>query len=194
MIGFGMGPDRERVTQLLQEANAGNDSARDELLRVTYDELRRMARGYFADERRDHTLQATALVHEVQLRLLGSEELPGSNRRQFFAFAAKAMRHLLVDHARTKGRQKRGGGGRRVQLEEVLVVGAEPNIDLVALDEALDRLAAFDERKSRVVELKYFAGLTGDEIAEALEVSPATVDRDWEVARAWLFTELSEGC
>jgi RNA polymerase sigma factor (TIGR02999 family) len=152
-----------------------------------------MARGYFSDERRGHTLQATALVHEVQVRLLGSEALPGENRKQFFAFAAKAMRHLLVDHARTRGRQKRGGGARKVPLDEGLVVGDEPDVDLIALDEALERLSAMDERKGRVVELKYFAGLTGDQIAEVLDVSPATVDRDWEVARTWLFGELSKG-
>ena len=181
------------VTKLLLRANAGDDAARQNLLRVTYDELRRMARGYLSDERRDHTLQPTALVHELQLRLLGKEAFPSGTRKQFFAFAARAMRNLLVDHARRRARQKRGGGAQRVKLSDVITVEDQPGIDLLALDDALDRLAELDERKIRVVELKYFAGLTGDQIAEVLEVAPATVDRDWEVARTWLYAELSKG-
>ena len=143
-----MNTDRQEVTQLLLQANTGDESARRELLQVTYEELRRMARGYFAGERRDHTLQPTALVNELQIRLLGKEALPGANRRQFFSFAAKAMRHLLVDHARTRGRQKRGGDAQKLPLDEGLVVGSEPDMDLLALDEALERCTSYASRTS----------------------------------------------
>ena len=180
----------ESITRLLDRARRGEESARAEILQLTYDELRGMARGFMAAERPGHTLQATALVHEVQMRLLGGDVLPGANRRQFLNYAARAMRHLLVDHARARQREKRAGGKRR-PLEDQFLGLTEPGVDILEIDEALERLASLDERKCRVVELKFFAGLEGDRIAEVLEVSPATVDRDWRIARRWLWVELA---
>ena len=184
-----MPPPASEITKLLDLARKGDDSARAELLRVTYDELRLLARGLFAHERRDHTLQPTALVHELQLRLIGREELPGKTRAQFLAYAAKALRHLLVDHARARTREKRGVG-RRVAFDEGLLSEPESQVDLVAIDDALEELGEIDERRCRVVELRFFGELTGDEIAEVLGVSPATIDRDWKAARRWLLERL----
>ena len=181
---------KKQISELLQQAKAGEGAARDEVLRRTYEELRKIAQGLFRGERRDHTLQATALVNELQVRLLGSDGVQVDNRRQFFAYAVKAMRNLLVDHARSKGRKKRGGDVEKVRLNEVLGGNAADDLDLLALDEALEKLAVTSPRKAEVVTLKFFAGLTGEEVAEILEVSPATVDRDWEVARTWLYVEL----
>jgi RNA polymerase sigma factor (TIGR02999 family) len=188
-----MSPASHEVTQLLVRARDGDSRARDELLSAIYDELRALARSYFRGERVGHTLEATALVNEVCLRLLAGEGLPGENRAQFRAFVAKAMRHVLIDHARERGRIKRGGQGRKVALDQDMVVVGGPSVDLVALDEALERLAAIDERKAQVVELRYFGGLTVAEVAEHLAVSPVTVKRDWEVARTWLQAELRKG-
>ena len=183
------------VTQLLVQARDGDLKARDELLRITLAELRQLARSYLADERPDHTLQPSALVNEVCLRLLEGETLPGKNRAQFFAYVARAMHHVLVDHARARQAWKRGGGLQRVPFEEgmALKLGGEPNLDLLALDEALERLGAIDVRKVQVVELRYFAGLSVDETAAAIGVSPATVDRDWGVAKLWLLREIRKG-
>jgi RNA polymerase sigma-70 factor, ECF subfamily len=155
-----------------------------------YEELRRLAGHYMKGERIAHTLQATALVNEVYLRLIEVKKVQWQNRAHFFAMAARLMRRVLVDAARARGYQKRGGGASMVSLEEALVVPTEPGSDLVALDEALTALAVIDRRKSRVVELRYFGGLSLDETAEALQVSRDTVKRDWKMAKLWLLREL----
>jgi RNA polymerase sigma-70 factor (ECF subfamily) len=155
-----------------------------------YEELRRLAGHYMKGERIAHTLQATALVNEVYLRLIEVKKVQWQNRAHFFAMAARLMRRVLVDAARARGYQKRGGGAPMVSLEEALVVPTEPGSDLVALDEALTALAVIDRRKSRVVELRYFGGLSLDETAEALQVSRDTVKRDWKMAKLWLLREL----
>ena len=184
-------PQPPQVTELLELARTGDRVARDRLLSSIYDELRGLARSYLQSQQPGHTLQATALVNEVCLRLLAKDGLPGRNRIQFRAFVAKAMRNLLIDHAREKGRAKRGGGHlRRVPLDDGLPVSDEPTIDFLALDEALTRLADAHDRKARVVELRYFGGMSIEEIASALDTSPATVKRDWEIARTWLFADL----
>ena len=181
------------VTLLLDRAHRGDVAARDALLSALYDELRGLARACFRGERPGHSLQATAIVNEVCLRLLASETLPGKTRSQFLAFVAKAMRHVLLDHARHKKRQKRGGGKERVPLDSDLLVEEEPSLDLVALNEALDRLAQIEPRKAQVVELRYFGGMSLPEVAAHLEVSLNTVKRDWEVARTWLQVEVRKG-
>jgi RNA polymerase sigma factor (TIGR02999 family) len=178
------------VEPLLERACQGDSRARGELIRVTYDQLRTLAAAHMRDERSDHTLTATALVHEVSLQLLDGAAVAASNHDQFLALAAKAMRNLLIDHARARGRQKRGGDRQRLSLNESLAASDDRGLELVALSEALERFSQLDQRKSRVVELRYFGGLSVDETAKILNVSPATVKRDWEVARAWLLREL----
>ena len=178
------------VTQLLAQASRGDADARGELILTVYDKLRALAAARMRQERPDHTLTATALVHEVSLQLLQESNLPVDNQGQLLAFAAKAMRNLLVDHARSRRRQKRGGDRQKFSLDEALAPAMESNQDLVDLDEALERFSQLDARKSQVVELRYFGGLSIPETAEALGISPATVKRDWEVARAWLLREL----
>lgn len=179
------------VTELLQRATQGDSHARGQLIQATYDQLRAMAAARMRDERPDHTLTATALVHEVSLELLGRGPLlHAQSRGQFLALAAKAMRNLLVDHARARGRQKRGGNQHKLSLDEALIAGDEQSQELVDLDEALQRFAQIDKRKSQVVELRYFGGLSIEETAEVLGTSPATVKRDWDVARTWLQHEL----
>lgn len=178
------------VTELLDRARNGDAHARDTLIGATYDELRCLARGYLANERPDHTLQATALVNEAYARLLAGQELQGENRAQFLAYVAQAMRRILINHARDRARAKRGSGQAKARLDEELVVGGPPAVDLIALDEALDRLAQFAPRKSQVVELRYFGGLTVDEVAQALKISPRTVKRDWEIAGTLLRHDL----
>ncbi len=185
-------PSPGPVTQLLVQARLGDDAARDELLRLTYDELRRLARAQLRRERAGHTLQPTELAHEVCIHLLGREEVPGENRAQFLAFVAEAMRHILISHARSRGRAKRGGEPERITLEVEELVGVNANPDLIALDEALHRLSELDPRKGRVVELRFFGGMTIEQVARVLKVSDRTVKRDWEVARTWLLRELRE--
>jgi len=158
-----------------------------------YDELRRVAARYLRDERTGHTLQATALVNEAYLRLIDVPRVQCQNRAHFFAMAARLMRRILVDSARSRGYAKRGGGATMLPLEEALVVSREPDEDLVALDEALTGLAAVDARKSQVVEMRFFGGLTLEETAEALHVSRDTVKRDWNMAKLWLLRELGGG-
>lgn len=155
-----------------------------------YDQLRALAAAHMRDERPDHTLTATALVHEVSLKLLEGVNVKAANQGQFLALAAKAMRNLLIDHARARGRQKRGGDQERLTLDESLAACQERNQELIDLDEALERFSKIDSRKGQVVELRYFGGLSVEETAEILEVSPATIKRDWEVAKAWLLREL----
>lgn len=177
------------VTQLLAAWRAGDTGHLDRLLPLVYAELHQLAQRQMRSERPGHTLQATALVHEAFLRLSGAD-VPWQDRVHFFALAANTMRRVLVDHAKARRRGKRGGGAAHVPLEEALHVREASSDDVEALDEALERLAARDARKARVVELHYFAGLNYDEIAEALSISAATVDRDLRFAKAWLFADL----
>jgi RNA polymerase sigma factor (TIGR02999 family) len=183
----------DRLTLSGVEVGALDEACAGELLPLLYDELHRLAERAMADEPVGHTLQPTALVHEAWLRLVGADA-GWQSRAHFFGAAARAMRRVLVDHARGKARLKRGAGAARVELDQALLAGGEPDLDLVALDEALDRLEAHDARKSRVVHLRSFAGLTLEEIARALDVSLATVKADWAYARAWLLRELRRGC
>lgn len=175
------------ITQALNRLGAGDRGAFDQLLAVVYRELRALAERCMHDERPDHTLQPTALVHEAYLKLLGNEVPSFANRGHFFGVAARAMRQILVDHARHGRRLKRGGGrGERQPLEGLITETKIPGLDLVALDEALQRLSEKDERKAKVVEMRYFGGLSNEETAEALGVGERTVERDWRYAQAWL--------
>lgn len=180
---------RAQVSQLLADWAGGDPSAREQLVPVVYGELRRLAHHYMRGERAGHTLQTTALVNEVYVRLAGIDALQWRDRTHFFAMAATLMRRVLVDYARQRGRDKRGGGVSVTSLNEN-VVAATSSVDIVALDEALDRLAAIDPQQCRVVELRFFVGLSVEETAEALSISPATVKRDWATAKLWLYREL----
>lgn len=180
------------VSQLLRAWGDGDETAVDRLMPLVYAELRRMARQYMGRQNPGHTLQTTALVHEAYLRLVDQKEVHWQNRAHFFGVAATAMRHVLIDYARGRRAAKRGGGARPVPLDEAAAVSAERSAELLALDDALQSLAAFDQRKSRVVELRYFGGLTVEEAAEVLNVSPETVALDWRLARTWLLRELSK--
>jgi RNA polymerase sigma-70 factor (ECF subfamily) len=175
---------------LLERACQGDALARGELIQATYDQLRVLAAASMRSERPDHTLTATALVHEVSLQLLEGAAVTANNQAQFLALAAKAMRNLLIDHARGRARQKRGGHFNKLSLNESLAATAEQGQNLVDLDEALQRFSQLDARKGQVVELRYFGGLSIEETAQVLNVSPATVKRDWDIARAWLLREL----
>src|SRR5262245_27229641 len=185
-----MTPAPSEVSRLLRAWSLGNRSALDALMPLVYAELRRMARRELRRQSAGQTLEATALVHEAYLRLVGQSAVRWQNRAHFFGVAAKAMRHILVDHARTRQAAKRGGGAQRVTLEAAGHAVERP-VDVVALNDALLALAAIDQRKSDVVELKYFGGLTVREIGEVLRVSEETVARDWRLARAWLVREMS---
>lgn len=182
-----MGSRLSEVRALLADWNNGNEAARDELMPQVYDELRRLAGRYMAFERKGHTLQATALVNEVYLRLVDQRHVRWESRAHFFALASSMMRRILVDYARRGQYAKRGGDARRVSLDEAMIVSKEKAWDVVALDDALSRLAAIDLRKSKVVDLRYFGGLSMNEIAEILQVSEVTVRRDWSTAKAWLY-------
>jgi RNA polymerase sigma factor (TIGR02999 family) len=181
---------QQRVTDLLAQWSHGDDAALAELTPLVYDELRRVAHHYLSGERRDHTLQTTALVNEVYLRLADQTNPRWQNRAHFFAVAARAMRQILVSYARSQQAQKRGGGAFKVDLDEVALVSQEESKEIVDLHEALEQLSALDARKAQIVELKYFGGLNYDEIAEVLKISRITVRRDWEFAKVWLYTEL----
>ncbi len=180
------------MTGLLIAWRGGNDAALEELVPLVHQELHRIARGCMRGERAGHSLQATALVNEAYLRLIGAQQVDWQNRVHFLAVSARLMRRILVDFARAKNYQKRGGGEHAITLDEALIV-VEPGRDLVALDEALDALAKMDERKARVVEMRFFGGLSVEETAAALDVSPDTVMRDWRIAKAWLLRELRSG-
>ena len=180
----------QQITERLIAWNNGDLAALDDVIHAVYQELRRMADRYLRLERTGHTLQPTALVHEAYLRLIDQTQVNWQNRAHFFGVAGQMMRRILVDHARTKQRDKRGGPARTISLDEVLEVTKGQATDLVALNEALENLTAIDPRKSRVVEMRYFGGLSVDETAEVLQVSPQTVLRDWKLARAWLYKEL----
>ena len=178
------------VTELLKLWSGGHQEALEALMPQIYAELRRLAASYLRRERRDHTLQATALVHEAFVKLVDQRAVHWQNRAHFFGIAAQAMRRILVDHARARGAAKRGDGVSPVTLDEALVVTDAPNLDLLALDEALTRLALLDPLQSRVVELRFFGGLTMEETAEVLHISPATVGREWTMAKACLYAAL----
>ena len=181
------------VTRILEQLGRGDPSASEELLQQVYGELRRLAGHHMARERGDQTLQATALVNEAYLRLLGGDPAPQwNNRGHFFTAAAEAMRRILVDNARRKNRLKHGGGQQRVDLDSACVVGPEPSVDLLALDMALDKLGASYPDKAQIVKLRFFAGLTMAEAAAAAGISLATAERHWAFARSWLYAELAE--
>jgi RNA polymerase sigma factor (TIGR02999 family) len=178
------------VTRLLQAWSAGEQGAFDKLVPVVYQELHRLAQHYMAQERPGHTLQTTALVNEAYLRLVGGKQVSWQNRAHFFGVSAQLMRRILVDFARSRRSLRRGGGAQAVSLDEALVVSPKPGADLVALDDAIQTLAAKDPRRGRVVELRFFGGLSVAETAEVLQVSAETVMHDWKLAKAWLQREL----
>jgi RNA polymerase sigma-70 factor, ECF subfamily len=180
----------EDLTQLLKECSNGKQEALYELLPAVYTELRRLASSYLRRERPDHTLQATALVHEAYLKLIDQHSVNWQNRAHFFGVAAQLMRRILVDHARTHLREKRGGQMQRLSLDDAISWAEERDVDLVVLDDALTELAKFDERKSRLVELRFFSGLSIEETAEILRIAPSTVLRDWSLAKAWLYNQI----
>ena len=180
------------VTQILRDWQSGDKSAAERLFPLVYDELKRQARKYLRRERVNHTLQPTALVHEAYLRLIDQTGLTAETRTHFFAVAARLMRQILVDHARTRNAEKRGGAAERFSIEDIEILPDQSAADLLELDEALQRLEAIDERKCRVVDLRFFGGLSENEIAEVLGVSEKTVRRDWHFAKLWLFRELSQ--
>lgn len=182
----------QRVTQLLANWSQGDAAALTELTPLVYDDLRRLAHRQMAGQRPDHTLQTTALVHEAYLRLADQTNPNWQTRAHFFAVAARAMRQILVDYAKSYRSQKRGGGALRVELDQAALVSKEKSREIIELNEALERLAALDARKAEVVELKYFGGLSYQEIAEVLKISAITVRRDWEFARTWLYSDLQQ--
>ena len=181
-----MTPTSHEVTELLLAWSAGDQAALDRLVPLVYDELHRLAKSYMRTERAGHTLQTTALIHEAYLRLIDASHVKWQNRAHFFGVAAHLMRQILVRAARERGAQKRGGDAQQVSLDEALLVSPAKDEDLVAIDEALSALAEVDARKAKVVEMRFFGGLTEEEIAFALRISPETVRRDWRIARSWL--------
>lgn len=182
----------QQITLLLIDWSKGNEFALEQLMPLVYDELRRMARKFMRRQPSGHTFQTTELIHEAYLKLARQEDQNWQNRAHFFGVAAQAMRHILVDYARSKKSQKRGGLAEKITLEETLVASPNRSEEVVALDDALKQLAILDERKSRVVEMKFFGGLTIEEIAAVLKISPETVKRDWSFSRTWLLRELSK--
>jgi len=189
----GVGEARQDVTRLLADWSQGDQGALNELMPLVYQELHRLALIYLRRERPDHTLQSTALVHEAFLRLVDQTRVEWRNRAHFFGVAAQMIRRILVDYARTRRRRKRGGDACKLSLDEAIAAAESKDIDLLALDEALEKLAALDPQQSRIVELRFFGGLSIEETAEVLGISPATVKRDWMMARAWLYQNLASG-
>lgn len=182
----------QEITKFLQEWSKGDESAADELFPLIYDELHKQARIFLIKERPDHTLQPTALVHETFLKLIDQKHVDWKNRTHFLGVASTLMRRILVDHARAHNSGKRGGSAIRLSVEDIDISAEERASDLLWLDEALEKLADFDERKSKVVEMKFFGGLNENEISEVLGISERTVQRDWKTARLWLLRELDE--
>jgi RNA polymerase sigma factor (TIGR02999 family) len=183
-------PSSARVSKLLLNWGQGDQGAREALIPLVYDELRHVARRYLRRERPDHTLQSAALVNEAYLRLIRQDHPQWQNRAHFFGVAAQLMRHILVDHARNRLAGKRGAGAPRLTLDSQVALPQQPGVDLVALDDALNQLATMDQQQSRVVELRFFGGLSIEETSVALDISPATVKREWATARAWLQREM----
>ena len=186
-----MNRPQHELTQLLVDWGNGNQSAADKLMPLVYEELHRLAHHYMKHERPGHTLQTSALVNEAYLRLIDQNQVHWQNRAQFFGVAAQMMRRILVDYARSRNYQKRGGGAHPVDLDEAMIVSPERSAEVVALDEGLKGLEQFDPRKSRIVELRFFGGLSIEETAKVLDVSPGTVMRDWTLAKAWLKKEIN---
>jgi RNA polymerase sigma factor (TIGR02999 family) len=186
-------PSPQDITQLLVECRQGNRQALDELMPLVYNELRAVARRYLAQERPGHTLQSTALVNEAYMKLIGQRDVQWQNRAHFFGVAAQLMRRLLVDHARRRKRTKRGSGGTRITLVEGLASVEPVDIDAIALDDALTSLEQLDPRKGRLVELRFFGGLTVEETAEVMGTSAGTVKREWQFAKAWLYRRMKQG-
>ena len=184
---------RDEITLLLHEWSSGDRAALDKLVPVVYRELRRLARHYMNNERPDHTLQTTALVSEAYLRLVHYEKMHWQNRAHFLAVAAQAMRRILVEHARAHHYAKRGGGAERIPLDDAPILSPEPVPEILALDEAMQQLESMDERKCRIVEFKFFGGLSTEETAEVLQISTATVEREWRSAKAWLYQSMTKG-
>jgi RNA polymerase sigma factor (TIGR02999 family) len=182
----------EEITLLLARWSSGDKAALDELIPLVYPELRRLARIFMGREDSGHTLQTSALINEAYLRLVNQQEVDWQDRAHFFAVASQVMRHILVDHARRHRYGKRGGGAAHVPIDEVAIVCDERAVELIALDDALTRLAAIDERKSQIVELRFFGGLTVEETAELMKLAPITIMREWRAAKAWLGREISE--
>lgn len=185
-------PAPDHVTQLLIDCSNGSQEAFKQLFPLVYEELRRLAHRYMTQERPGHTLQTTAVVHEAYLRLIDQKHVQWQNRAHFFAIASQMMRRILITHAQSHAYAKRGGGALKVPLDEAAVLSQERASDLIALDEALKGLTAIDPRRSQVVELRFFGGLSNEEIAEVLNISTNTVTRDWNVAKAWLHREMSK--
>jgi len=182
---------QHEITLLLDAWSSGNQSALDELYPLVYDELHRLARRYMSREKKGHTLQTTALINEAYVRLVDQRNVHWANRSHFFAISAQIMRRILIDHARSHAYAKRGGGREQVSLDETATLQVTRSAELLKLDDALLSLAEIDQRRSKVVELRYFGGLSNDEIAQALGISPNTVTRDWNMARAWLYQQLA---
>lgn len=178
------------VTVFLKAWSCGDREAANRLMMLVYDEMRKLAATYLRNQRSDHTLQPTALVHEAYLKLIDVSQVDWQDRAHFFAVAAQTMRHILVDHARAVAADKRGGGAQRIALDEAVSFANEKDVDLLALDEALQKLAQQDEQQGRIIELRFFGGLTVEETAEVLGISPATVKREWATARAWLYRRM----
>jgi RNA polymerase sigma factor (TIGR02999 family) len=184
-------PSKE-ISIILKDWSAGNRDSADVLLSLVYDELRKLAARYLSRERSGHTLQPTALVHEAYMRLVDISDIKWQDSAHFFAVSANVMRHILVDHARAKQAEKRGGGAQRIALEDAISLSQETDVDVLAVDEALQELATFDELQSRIVELRFFGGLTIEETAHVISKSPATVKREWSMAKAWLHSKLKK--
>ena len=184
-------PTAHEITQLLRAWSSGDQQALERLAPLVFAELHRLARGYMHGERAGHVLQSTALINEAWLRLIDWKDVEWQNRAHFFGVAAQMMRRILVDFARERGASRRGGSAQQVSLEEAVLVSANLGAEIIALDEALNTLAEFDARKSQIVEMRFFGGLGVDETAEVLKLSPRTVKREWNLARAWLYRELS---
>lgn len=182
----------ESITELLVQVGQGRRSAAEQLMPLVYDQLRALARSFFAAQRPNHTLEPTALVHEAFLRLVGPSQTDWTGRAHFFAVAAKAMRQILINHAEAKQAAKRGGGWQRITLSEAVHESGDREVELLALNEALSSLEEMDERQARVVELRFFGGLTVEEAAEVLKVAPRTIELDWRMAKAWLVRKLGE--
>lgn len=180
------------ITQYLQQWKNGNQSALEEMLPFVYNELRLIAKRYRSKEKAEHTFQTTELINEAYLKLIDQSGTDWQNRSHFFAVASRVMRNLLVDHARAKNYQKRGSGAEKVNIDDVALFAEQPDENILALDDALNRLAKFDERKARIVELRYFGGLSAEETGEVLGVSEITVKREWLKAKAWLYSELAQ--